>query len=66
MFLYRIFDKFTQNVIIVMPWSVATYNVNLTHAIYQIGYRISANFDIRKYIGYLMLMHDYFSLQQEF
>ena len=29
-----------------MPWSVHTYTVNLTHVIYQIGYGISAYFDI--------------------
>ena len=45
MFLYRILDKLTQNVIIVMPWSVHIM-LNLTHVIYQIGYRISAYFDI--------------------
>ena len=45
MFLYRILDKFTQKCHHCDAME-STYNVNLTHVIYRIGYRISAYFDI--------------------
>ena len=45
MFLYRILNKFTQKCHLCDAME-CTYNVNLTHVIYRIGYRISAYFDI--------------------
>ena len=45
MFLYRILDKLTQKSHLCDAMD-CTYNVNLTHVLYRIGYRISAYFDI--------------------
>ena len=45
MFLYRILNKFTQKSHLCDAME-CTYNVNLTHVVYRIGYRISAYFDI--------------------
>ena len=45
MFLYRILDKLTQKCHHCDAME-CTYNVNLTHVLYRIGYRISAYFDI--------------------